>query len=398
MTSPLRLLFASLTLALLACGDDGAPLDAGTVDSGPAVDAGIPDTLSFVRDLGGPVLNPRTIPSPHSDGNNTLGVFDPCSVWDPDAGVWRVYWSFADQEAEEAGEPATGMMGASAADGRAFVPYAELALEQQGTFDTSSVETCDIVRVPDPDNADQQLFYMFYSGSSVPANEDASSIYRIALAISRDGVRFEPIPTERSRGGVAGVLFGTEEALGAPEIEGNFITDPTVVLVDGTFHMWTFCAVTIPEPNGGVCYHTSPDGYTWTHRGISTGFTRGAPIQPTVWYDPIDEEFEMLVILDTPEEEAPIHDFPTNLELRIVGYFHATSQDGLNWEADEERRVFEQDLSLMWEDGGLATGGDVTYRDGSLWFYYPSLTTQGGGYLGGTLLNWPLNLARARVH
>jgi hypothetical protein len=324
---------------------------------------------------------------------------DPCAVWDPVAELWRVYWSFFDAEAEAEGLPATGMMGATSPDGTALVPHGVLSLEQQGTFDENSVETCDVVVLEDDESPTGQRFLMFYSGSQLPQggpsdDPEASGPYSIALATSTDGVRYEPLEAELSRDGVAGVLFGVSDALGGEEVDGNFITDPVIAIRGGTLHMWTLCIRQVPEPFGGICHHTSVDAIHWEHRGLVTGLDRAFPIQPTVFYNPATDLFEMYVVMDTPEEEARVHDLETNLTLRVVGYFHATSPDGDTWTQTSDERAFVEDLSRPWENRGLATGADAELKDGVVYFFYPSFTTMGGSILG-NLHNWPLNLARA---
>lgn len=366
-------------LLLCACGPSTAPASEG-----------------FVRDGDNPILDPRVLVSPTTQTNNVVGVFDPCAVWDERAGLWRVYFTLFDVYAEEIGETAAGIVGVSGPEPDRLGDALTLAVEQQGTFDSSSVETCDIVIVDDPQRPGEVLYYMYYSGSEIGGVENQDfAVYRIALAISEDGERFEPLAAERSRDGVAGVLFGTSEPLGGPEAVGNFITDPTVVVRDDGFHMWTLCVRTEPDVAGGLCYHRSPDGIEWQHLGTARGFGDLLPIQPTVFYNPDTQLFEMYVVIDSPEDEAKIHDFDTNLTLRVAGWYRATSSNGLDWTPSEER-VFVEDLDRPWENRGLATGADAIYHDGEVLLFYPSFTTEGGSVLG-SVHNWPLNLARARA-
>ncbi|MEL6760948.1 MAG: hypothetical protein AAFP04_11160 [Myxococcota bacterium] len=347
---------------------------------------------SWVRVQNEPLLDPRRILSPVSGARTLLGVPDPCVVWDSQDQLWRVYWSFVDPEAEERGLLDSGIASASSSDGVDYSVSSQLALEPIGTFDATTVETCEVVEV---EAESGRRFFMYYSGS-VSSDEDdpeADSIYILGLATSDDGVRFTPVAPSRSPRGELGALFGISEAFGGMEEFGNFITDPTVVIVDGLFYMWTLCVQQVPEPNGGICHHRSRDGVEWEHLGLVSGLERGFPIQPTVYYNEGSEQFEMYVVMDTSEEEGPIHDFETNLELRVTGFYRATSQDGMSWtEIDVSSPQFGEDLSRAYEDRGLATGADVVAKDNAVYLFYPSFTTQGGSILG-DLLNWPLNLA-----
>jgi hypothetical protein len=366
--------------------------------------SGLPATTSSGEDSGtqgdpvdglvrvaSPVLDVRVQPSPSTGRPTMLGAFDPCTVWDPQAQRWRAYFTFADDVAEQSNLPRAGIAAAvsDSPDGTSFSVLPELALTQLGTFDSESVETCDVVRVEDDESPTGQRFLMFYSGG----RGQTDSNYVIALATSEDGVSFEPLESELARDGEAGVLFGVSEAMGAPEVDGNFITDPVVAVREGLFHLWTLCIQQVPkrEIGGGICHATSPDAITWTHLGPVEGLDRAFAIQPTVFFNPELDLFEMYVVMDTPREEALIHNFNVNLALRVSGFYHATSADGMSWEYDPVQ-AFSEDTSLPWEDLGLATAADAEYLDGEVFFFYPSLTTQGGSILG-EIANWPLNLA-----
>ena len=114
-----------------------------------------------------------------------------------------------------------------------------------------------------------------------------------------------------------------------------------------------------------------------------------------MFFNPQDNLFEMYVVMDTPDEEARIHDLEVNLTLRVTGFYHATSPDGHTWTWDP-MQAFGEDTSLPWEDLGLATAADAELRDDEVFFFYPSLTTAGGSVLP-PLANWPLNLAMRRA-
>ncbi|MEM7135771.1 MAG: hypothetical protein AAF500_04285 [Myxococcota bacterium] len=349
-----------------------------------------PEDGSFSRAQPG-IVDPRDLVSPITGENTVATTADPCAVWDPRAGGWRVFFSFADFEAERRGLPPSGIFGGTWIEGRAFEQYPELAVTQVGTWDASSVETCEVVRLDDATSPTGQRFLLYYGGASA---EEPN--YVMALATSTDGEHFERLPADKAPLGFEGGLFKIDAVLpNTRDIPGNFVTDPTVVFVDGVFHMWTLCVRQIPDTFGGVCYSTSADGISWNHRGLVSGLSRGAPIQPTVFYDPELERFEMYVVMDTAEEEVGIHDPATNLGLRVTGWYRAVSTDGTRFVADEVL-AFGEDLSFPFENAGLATGADAALRGDQVFLFYPSFTTEGQGHALPGLLNWPLNVAVRR--
>ncbi len=392
---------ASVALALPACGGDSkaehADAGPGAPDSGslPVPDAGDANTGFFTRHPGNPVINLRDLTSPTSNTNNMVGTMDPCVLWDESESLWRAYWSFWDVHAEENGLPAAGIYGATSTDGIHFVPLEQLALDQLGSFDSDSTETCDVIKVPDGPGQNTPkggVYYMYFSGN----DDESDGHHKMGLALSLDGEHFAPISAVDSPKGIEGLLFSVDDLLEGEDLVGNFVTDPTVLLTDEGFSMWSLCVLQIPSPNGGICYSTSVDGIHWEHHGLVNGLERGFPIQPTVFYNPQEDRLDMYVVMDTLAEEGLRHDYDTNLDLRVKGFFHATSADGMNWTEVSQERIFEEDLSLTSEDRGLATGADAEVKDGIVYFFYPSFTTLGGSVFG-SLLNWPLNLATGQL-
>ena len=353
---------------------------------------------SFTRYANNSVINPRDLTSPLSQTKTVGNVADPCSFWDEEKKTWRVFWSLWDINNDLNGLPSTGIFGATSTDGVNFTQLPNLSLEQQGTFDSKTIETCDIVKAPHPTTG-LPVYFMYYSGSVETVDEDLS-LYKIGLALSEDGEYFTPLSNSLSPGADPGLLFGVDEGLpGSIDTPGNAITDPTIVYTNNSFYMWTLCLRQVPSNNmaGGICFHTSNDGVNWTHHGLTQGLTSIAfPIQPTVYFNHLKNRFEMLFIADTPEEEQEIHDAGTNLELRVKGWYQAHSDDGLSWTLTSNQRVFSENTNLPWENGGFATGADAEVQGDNLFFYYPSFTTRGGSLLG-NILNWPLNLATKKL-
>ena len=180
-----------------------------------------PELGDALERIASPVLDPRQNDSPITGEPTMLGIFDPCAVWDPRDERWRVYFTFADNVAETSGLARAGLAGAVSSDptGTSFVVNDGLAVEQLGTFDSESVETCDVIVDP---FSETRRFLLYYSGNRGVTDSD----YVVALATSDDGVRFDALAPELARDGEAGVLFGVEEALGGMAAEGNFVTAP----------------------------------------------------------------------------------------------------------------------------------------------------------------------------
>lgn len=343
-----------------------------------------------------PVVNPRDLISPVTQSKKVMHAADPCAFWDEDESLWRVFFSFWDLEAENTGKLG-GLWGATSSDGINFTPPSSLVLNQLGSFDSESTETCDIVKAPDPVHPQSEIYFLYFSGNSI-SNHD-TPYHKIGLATSKDGLVFDPISPSSSPKNEEGLLFTGADVLGGPEVPGNYITDPTVLFINNKFYMWTLCIKQIPEAeaNGGICYHESMDGINWVHHGLTSGLTTIAfPIQPSVYFNHKRNRFEMIVVADTPAEESEIHDVETNLTLRVKGWYQAHSSNGKDWTYTNTDRVFLEDTDILWENGGLATGGDVAVKNDHLYFYYPSFTSEGGSLLG-NLLNWPLNLATKKL-
>lgn len=372
---PLPALLISMSCA---CGGPGSVPTDGTVTDSP-----------FTRTTTtAPLINPRSLVSP-STGETSLGVgADPCAAWDPVENRWRVFFTFADFQAEEAGGISQGIFGGTTADGVTFEPYEDLVVSPMGTYDTSSIETCELIVRPDPTSPTGQRFYLYTGGS-----EGDDPNYTVTLSTSTDGEHFSYLPASDSPLGLEGALFQIDAVLpGVTNQPGNYVTDQTITVVDDVWHMWTLCIQQIPEPYGGICHSTSTDGVTWQHDGLVSGLDRAFPIQPTVFHNPATGLFEMYVIMDTEEEEAAIHDPIANLTLRVSAYYHATSEDGMLWTYDPVPHLTE-DLSLPWEDGGLATGPDAELHDGEVFLFYPTFTSNGQGEVLPGLMNWPVHLA-----
>ncbi|MEL6548263.1 MAG: hypothetical protein AAFQ82_26790, partial [Myxococcota bacterium] len=293
---------------VLAIGCGTQPRDrVEKVESVPVSQAAmaLPTVLTRVSTQA-PLLNPRDIDSPITGRRGIFAIGDPCAFYHDEEELWRVFWSANDVYAEEMGLNEIGMMGAVSSNGIEFTTLSFLPMTQVGNFDTGSMETCDVIKVG---TGADRLYYMFYSASALTPDEvtgEEFTTWRVGLAISQDGFRFEALPASLSSAGTEGLLFDSTDILGKSMRKGNFVTDPVVSFARGKFHMWTLCVQQLPDARGGVCYHTSYDAINWHHHGVVKGLDRAFPIQPTVFFNPATKNFEMYVVMDTPQEEQAV--------------------------------------------------------------------------------------------
>lgn len=126
-------------------------------------------------------------------------------------------------------------------------------------------------------------------------------MYQIGLAFSSDGKRFRRLPAEESPYQQAGLAVLAKTALTGVRFDLGIVSDPMVVLKDGTHHLWfsSFALKgTTPVINGTSCA-VSKDGITWS-------FHPGNPVipevgMPTVLWNPVKQRFEMRANLEEPE-------------------------------------------------------------------------------------------------
>ncbi len=159
----------------------------------------------------------------------------------------------------------------------------------------------------------------------------------------------------------------------------NHVNDPSVVKVDGTYYMYYTRAVT--DICDDICLATSPDGLTWTKRGVVL-----KPSEPGQWDSLLVGRPSVLVENGlfrmwydgrkdlqpgAPAKNVPIS--PTSS--RAVGY--AESHNGLHWTRPRTEPVFTHDAggihvartrhgyALLYEGG---TGTQLaTSPDGLTW-------------------------------
>ena len=170
------------------------------------------------------------------------------------------------------------------------------------------------------------------------------------------------------------VLSETDVFPALPEVTGGVVADPTLALVDGTYHMW-FSSFGCGDGDTcadirtfGVSHATSTDAINWTPDPANP-VVFGAE-QPSVLWNAQDCQFEMWFARDAEGEEDAV---PSTFNPSL-GTFRATSQDGSTWTVDESRD-FVWDGTEAGEDLGLLTGVDVAQRGRERVLFYVGMGT-----------------------
>ena len=197
-------------------------------------------------------------------------------------------------------------------------------------------------------------YMMWYTG------EDASSIRRIHLATSNDGVNFTKQAMVLDKGNL-----GDFDEAGAHM--------PVVIRHGNQWKMWYVGKASTPGPGWqAIGYATSSDGITWTKHGKvfdvdpdPGAFDSDTVRQPAVIYDTDDSLFKMWYqgTNDSSTSWGP------------AGY--ATSSDGINWTRvarisdDSSRLISAEVLKIgsiyhMWHNVGPHLGYSISV-DGIVW-------------------------------
>lgn len=228
-----------------------------------------------------------------------------------------------------------------------------------------------------PDAPADRRYLLLYSGASgmLPGHEIPA--YAIGAAFSADGKTFTRVPAAQSPKARDGLVLTGADAY--PSAGGAIVSDPEVVYVDGTYHLWfssfscggTNCATVEAY---GIGHAISTDGLSWTVdaapiasllRASADKTTGGA--QPSVVYDELHCRWEMWLTSDSPTEAD---DQPVELD-NMVGVWHATSTNGATWSINYS---FARDL--VWDGTspgerlGLRTGADIAIKGTGRYMVY----------------------------
>jgi predicted GH43/DUF377 family glycosyl hydrolase len=190
-------------------------------DIGPAVKPG-----EFDKQASSPVLSPGA-----PDSWEDTAVYNPSVTWY--SNLYQMWYTGANSSF-------TSAIGyASSSNGEAWTRSASnpvLTKGAGGSWEGNSVAFGSVIM-------DGGGYKMWYTGFG-------SSGRQIGLATSTDGIVWvksasNPVLTK----GAAGSW------------DGNQVSNPTVIKVGGSYHMWYSSVI---SPAGGIGYATSPDGITWT--------------------------------------------------------------------------------------------------------------------------------------
>jgi hypothetical protein len=311
------------------------------------------------------------------DGLLDLSVADPDAMFDPETGVWHLWYQAG--RAKEYTDPENRMVirHAWSGDGGANwtvdpVPALELP-EDPGAWDAAWSETPSVAY--DPDAPADRRYKMYYSGAAHMLQLGFPD-YQIGLAISADGRTFRRLPADESPYGKPGLVLRVEDAL--PDLAGlagGVVADPEIHLVDGVYHLWFSSFAHDAEENFlafGVSHAVSSDGVHWNPSpgnpipSLRNGENAGGQ-QPSVAWNPAHKRWEMWFTSDTDVEVARI---PSAFN-PALGFWKAQSDDRLSWSVDYSgRRDVYWRPESPYEEFGLLTGADVAIADGVRHLFY----------------------------
>lgn len=118
----------------------------------------------------------------------------------------------------------------------------------KGTFDSDEIGSLAVLK-------ENQTLKMWYAG--VSHEPTAKSVGRIGHALSSDGIHWVKVAGKEYGGSVLDV--------GEPgTIDESGVENPSVLLIDGVYHMWYRGAYQAKYPyRSTICYATSKDGLVW---------------------------------------------------------------------------------------------------------------------------------------
>lgn len=178
----------------------------------------------------------------------------------------------------------------------------------------------------------------------------------IAAAVSPDGIHWrkqgiviDSDPTDANR------------AAGA--------SSPSVVRVNGTYHMWFNGKISYDIPHGGIRHATSSDGLLWTVDPMHA-IPLASPATGIFGVNVVrmDSLLRMYYSVET-----------TTVGSRSYAIHLAESFDGYSWY--QQGAVLTGRSFVPWEQGGVYTP-HVLYRRGQFVMYYTAGNTSGGASIG----------------
>ena len=370
-----RAVAMAVVILLTACGGGGA--GTGNADTTPAV--------GWQRPVDNPLIVPKL-----TAATQDFGPADPSVMFDTQDNKWKIWFSSTLKE-RSSGMQTLTIRYCESTDGVNWSdPLTVLSVAgDANAWDHTAVETPTVIKNPDSNAPAAQKFMMWYSGANtdLATSENRPTTlpyYQIGLAYSADGKSFSRYsPGLNNQVGL--VLVPSADLFGA-SLPGTYgdgvVADPDVIYKDGQFHMWfSSYAESVPDPVSpvgrlplafGISYMTSSDGVNWSaaqDNPLASLYKAGEVAggqQPSVLFNEGTNEYEMWFSNDSATEKNSI---PCSFNT-VVGFWHAISNDGVNWTPDYSRRALQYDTQYGYESLGFLTGVEVVRVAGQYLAYY----------------------------
>lgn len=373
------LMILSIALILFGCGNSDG--------DGPSPDSNEQWQRQAENPLHVPQLTATTL---------DYGPADPTVMYDEADSKWKVWFS-STLKAIPSGDETMTIKYAESLDG---ITWSEPQIAMQtasnpSAWDHTHTETPAVIRNPDPGAPPEQQYMLWYSGANttLAASQNRPTTfpyYQIGLAYSADGITFtRATPGLNNQPGLAVVaeadLFGSN----LPGVFGDgVVADPEVIYHDNEFQMWfSSYAESVTDPVTvagrtplafGIARVTSTDGVTWTapHDNPLASLAKpgetAAGQQPSVLFNPDTQQYEMWFSNDSDTEKAIL---PCSFNT-VHGFYHATSDDGINWTPDYSTRDLTYDTQHLYESLGFLTGIEVVFHQSTYQAYYSGWGTE----------------------
>jgi hypothetical protein len=311
--------------------------------------------------------NPRLVAGRHTftDGKLDTAIADPDLRWDAVAQSWLLY--FAAPHGSTFDPPGVPILRRATSTDLASWTFEDApALAASADWDSLWIGAPSVAFNADAP-ADRR-YLMVYSGAARMFPGYAFADASIGLAASADGKRFTRIAAAESPHGKAGLVLTGADAF--PGAGGAIVTDPEIVYVSGTYHLWfssfscsgTSCAHVDAY---GIGHATSNDGVHWsvdaapvrTLLRASADLTTGGA-KPSVVYDDVHCRWEMWLVNDAQSDTSAQ---PIVLD-NTAGVWHATSPNATTWSTDYATRDLVWEAAASGEHLGLRAGADIAGR------------------------------------
>jgi len=399
--------FVTVIAILVACkgNDDASPVPSNDAGTDAAIDGSEASPID-AADAGGPCGElsstwKRCPQNPLLTGwrpGPTAGKFewtfaDPSVLYDESDSKWKAWWSTvivaACADVTDLAKREVSTKYAESNDGFSWTVAPDLALgSRRGptTWDDTTVETPSVIKV-NGNPADRRYVMVYAGGNDALGKFLGQTPWQLGLAFSADGKHFTRLPASESP--YAGkdttpytdheglILLGRDAFPAFPTVVNGIVADPEIVEHEGVFHLW-FSSAGIDKDGKvpadgtgtkvayGIGHATSSDLVHWKMQTDNPVIVGGG--QPSVVIDATNG-FEMWFGRDSKEDVASIPSalFPT------LGFWHATSKDGLVW-SSPSARDFTWDKSFASEELGLINGPAVVRRGAEYRLYFGAWT------------------------